>query len=432
MSLSATRRHVADLAAQVRADRFRFFPQWARGSSLDTLRHRPLFLVGSGFGEGQFLDLDVRGWVDRPLDEFLVDGLVWHLGYPVTRRLGSVFGERWPEVVSAARNAGVGALKRMRNLRSRVTRLGVEGWIKAAKREPRALSLIVAQGPDARRYRRIARDEGFDALLVTEALRTPSFADRASGQFNDLLGDIPERIDEYLALESLFADEESVRVLHAVLAHRLTLDPDELDGVLHHPWREYFASGLFRWGEHERLLDVGAFTGDTLLRFMDATGGRFDRAICLEPDDRNHFFLQKLHATLKPNDADRVIVRKVGAWRETTRLSFQATGDMGARIGDDTSVSPTVTIDVTTIDALADELGAPTFVKCDAEGADRDVLAGGSRTFAKHRPRVAVSAYHLQDDLLALTSHLRASNPDYRLALRQYFPGHWDTVLYAL
>ena len=104
---------------------------------------------------------------------------------------------------------------------------------------------------------------------------------------------------------------------------------------------------------------------------------------------------------------------------------------MGARIGDDASVAKLISIDVTTIDALAADLGPPTLVKCDAEGADREVLAGGAKTFAAHKSRVAVSAYHLQDDLLALTSVMRSGNGDYRLALRQYFPGHWDTVLYA-
>ena len=407
-----------------------------RGAALDDLDKRPLFIVGGGFGEGSFLapgKHDVRGWVDARHAEFLVDGVLWHLGYPAARRLERVFGDRLPQWFGTMRRAGVQAVTSGLGIATGggVPRLGVARWLELAKKTPRSLSIIITQGPDARRYRRLARDNGLDALVVCEALRTPSFAGLATGQFNDLLGEMPARIEEFLALESILDGEESVRVLHAVLAYRLTLDLDELDPVLHHPWREYFGSGLFRWGEAETLYDVGAYTGDTLSRFMDATGGKFRRAVCLEPDDRNFFFLQKMYDSLSPGDADRVVLRKQGAWKEQTRLQFQATGDMGARIGDDASVAKLISIDVTTIDALAADLGPPTLVKCDAEGADREVLAGGAKTFAAHKSRVAVSAYHLQDDLLALTSVMRSGNSDYRLALRQYFPGHWDTVLYA-
>ncbi|MDB4955817.1 MAG: Methyltransferase FkbM [Myxococcales bacterium] len=435
---ASSRIRIKELAANVRNDPFHYFPSWCRSAALDELRNRPLFIVGNGFGEGVFLSggprgpLDIRGLVETRYAEFLVDGALWHLGYPAARRLERMVGDRLPHWFGVLRRAGVQALASGMSAagRMRIARLGVARWLERAKAIPNSLSIIITQGPDARRYRRLARDHGIDALVVCEALRTPAFADLATGQFNDLIGDMPTRIEEFLALESVLADEESVRVLHAVLAYRLTLDHDELDPVLHHPWREYFGSGLFRWGDDETLYDVGAFTGDTLLRFMDATGGRFRRAVCLEPDDRNFFFLQKMYDSLGA-DAERVVIRKQGAWHEQTRLQFQATGDMGARIGNDASVSKLVSIDVTTIDALAEELGPPTLVKCDAEGADRDVLAGGSRTFAAHKSRIAVSAYHLQDDLLALTGVMRAANPDYQISLRQYFSGHWDTVLYA-
>lgn len=431
-----SRRRVEAMAANVRRERYHYFPDWCRGAALHDLATRPLYIVGDGFGERHFFaqsGLDIRGWVNARHAEFLVDGVLWHLAYPAARRLQRVLGERLPHVFDVVRQAGVQVMASGMSTAGReaVPRLGVERWLEQAKRTPRSLSIVVVQGPEALRYRRLARDHGIDALVISEALRTPSFADLSTGQCNDLLGDIPDRIDEYLELANVLADDDSVRVLHAMLAYRLTLAHAELDHVLHHPWREYFASGLFAWGEDETLYDVGAFTGDTLLRFMDATLGRFKRVVCLEPDDRSFFFLTKLRDSLSEHDAGRVVLRKQGAWHEQTRLSFQSSGDMAARIGDNASAGNLISIDATTIDALASELGPPTLVKCDAEGADREVLTGGGRTFAKHKTRVAVSAYHLPDDLLAFTNILRASNGDYRIALRQYFPGHWDTVLYA-
>ncbi len=429
------RARVRSIAASIREDRYRYFPEWYRRDGGRDLSKRPLFIVGTGFGEAEFLargqsgELDVRGLVDTRLTEFFVDGLLWR-ATPALRRLPALLGRDAPRRIGALRRLAVETLSSGIGLTGNAPLLALTQWVERARKTPGSLSIIIAQGPDALRFKRIASTAGINAMVVTEALRTPDFAHCANGQVNDLLGDMPARIEEFLALEEALSDEESVRVLHAVLRYRLTLDHDDIDPVVHHPWREYFASGLFDWNDAETLYDVGAFTGDTLLRFMDSTAGRFRRAVCLEPDDHNFFFLEKLRSTLEPSEAERVVCRKQGAWNKVTRLQFSATGDTAARILEN-APSGTSSIDVTTIDAMAAEHGVPTFVKVDAEGADRQVLEGGLKTFAQHRSRVAVSAYHLQDDLLVLTRQLRDANADYRLSMRQYFPGHWDSIIYA-
>ena len=44
---------------------------------------------------------------------------------------------------------------------------------------------------------------------------------------------------------------------------------------------------------------------------------------------------------------------------------------------------------------------------------------------------MAVTAYHLPDDYIALVPLLRAANPEYRLALRHYTIDHSGTTIYA-
>ena len=38
------------------------------------------------------------------------------------------------------------------------------------------------------------------------------------------------------------------------------------------------------------------------------------------------------------------------------------------------------------------------YIKCDAEGADFDILASGKEILAKYRPKIAVAVYHSEDD----------------------------------
>jgi FkbM family methyltransferase len=52
-------------------------------------------------------------------------------------------------------------------------------------------------------------------------------------------------------------------------------------------------------------------------------------------------------------------------------------------------------IEVTTIDALTRELPRPpTYLKCDAEGADLRILQGGREFLREHKPKVAITTYH--------------------------------------
>jgi FkbM family methyltransferase len=54
---------------------------------------------------------------------------------------------------------------------------------------------------------------------------------------------------------------------------------------------------------------------------------------------------------------------------------------------------------VTTIDELTAEMPQkPTYIKCDAEGADFSILQGGREFLREHRPRIAVTTYHHPDD----------------------------------
>ncbi len=415
-----TRARVRATAADLRADPFHYFPEWYRRTRPTDLARRPIFLAGTWVGWGDAIarmpgGLDIRGGTEW-IPGFLVSGVLWRAA-PMLRRLPGFDADRLGAVERTLLELG--------SVRGGL--LSTEQWVRRAKATPGSLSLIPEEGEQAREYARIARTNGIDALYLTEALRTPGFEMMNRGLCNDMIGDIPQRIEDYLALEDLLVDEESVQVLHRTLIYRMTHHQVELEPIVQGGCRKYFSVELVAPTGDERFVDIGAFTGDTIRQFLNVTDGRFRQVIALEPDDHNFLFLKKFHATLGPDEARRVICLNEGAWDEQTRLTFRATATAGSTI----ELGGEVSIEVTTIDALADEYGAPTLVKCEAEGADRQALAGGMRTMREHRPRMAVTVYHLADDYLAMIPMLRAANPDYRLALRHYTLDHSGTTVYA-
>jgi hypothetical protein len=86
-----------------------------------------------------------------------------------------------------------------------------------------------------------------------------------------------------------------------------------------------------------------------------------------------------------------------------------------------------------TLDDLVGERGLERvdFIKLDIEGAEVNALEGAANTLRRHRPRLAIAAYHRNDDLTRIPVTLRQMGPNYRFHLAHYTTHHGETVLYA-
>jgi len=71
-------------------------------------------------------------------------------------------------------------------------------------------------------------------------------------------------------------------------------------------------------------------------------------------------------------------------------------------------------------------------VKMDIEGAELDALAGAGHCLARHRPRLAISAYHRPEHLWEIPRAILAANPGYRLHFGHHMPVKWESVFYAV
>lgn len=80
-----------------------------------------------------------------------------------------------------------------------------------------------------------------------------------------------------------------------------------------------------------------------------------------------------------------------------------------------------------TIDSLVSRLGVPRvdFIKMDIEGAKRLALQGAAETIRRFRPRLAISGYHLRDDMYVLTTLICRLCPDYDVVMTN------DLYIYA-
>jgi FkbM family methyltransferase len=224
----------------------------------------------------------------------------------------------------------------------------------------------------------------------------------------------------------LWADDLSRREFLAQLRWRRLLDFDvfsDPDGG-----ETYFPADLLAPRPDEFFVDCGAFDGDTLRAFVDWTGGRFASALAFEPDPANFGKLTAWAAALPEALRGRVVVCPAAAGSRRQKLRYAATGTMAAAVAGDGGVE----IDCVALDeVLAGR--APTFVKMDIEGAEPDALAGAAGCIARHRPVLAVCAYHRQDHLWRIPLQVRSlCGEGYDLYLRRHGEQTGEVVCFAV
>lgn len=239
--------------------------------------------------------------------------------------------------------------------------------------------------------------------------------------------DLPEKVlQEKAAATSAFqllADAESRAEFLAQLRWRLFLDFEAVTRVSTYP--QYFPDDLFRLRHDECFIDGGAFTGDTLKEYTERIGS-FAKFIAFEPDPANFAALREHVGTLPEGIRARIDVRAhaLGARREL--VPFSATGTAASVVGQGDCVVETIALD----EALAGE--SPTYIKLDIEGAEPEALAGARGLIGRHRPILAVCAYHRQDHLWRIPLLIREIAPDYQLYYRAHNREAFDLVCYAL
>ena len=230
----------------------------------------------------------------------------------------------------------------------------------------------------------------------------------------------------------LLSDEESKSIFWNVVGFKLTgkisfLESAESD-------READLARFVRPWELTAAMDLGAYNGDTVRELLDRSQGSIQRIYAMEPDARTY---KKLAAYAEGEARAEVIALPMGAWSERDVLSFDASGNRNASVGENRSgvlADRPIRVRAVEVDSPDNVLGGARvdYIKYDVEGSEREALLGSVRTVSQWEPTLMVSLYHRSEDLFALPLLLRELFPQYEgyyLRRRRGVPA-WDLDLY--
>ena len=229
------------------------------------------------------------------------------------------------------------------------------------------------------------------------------------------------RSDKIKRLPSLLYDDESKDILKKLLHKYKTGDEDFSDIYDKNQYfNDIFADSM---GEKEIYVDGGLFDGGTIFDFIKYANGKFFKIYGFEPDPNNY-----RNVVGKISDTSEKIVIYNSALSD---YSGEIRFSISSEISYASSISEAGNHVVSTVrlDDITDE--KISLIKLDVEGAESDVLMGAMRTIQKNKPKLAISVYHRDDDLLTIPFLIHNMVPEYRLFLRHHSTRVNETVLYA-
>ncbi len=218
---------------------------------------------------------------------------------------------------------------------------------------------------------------------------------------------------------SLLADDFSKKVYEGYVNFQFGGRIELLKEIETHE-SEIFENVL-KFNENETFIDIGAYRGDTVEKFVEQTKGLYEKIIAAEPDFKTY---QKL---LKNCENLRSFTGVNAAITDTDgEIGFSSLAGRQSAVGGENMIK---SLSLPTLCKGSE----PTFIKIDAEGCELEILGGGEEILKKFKPKMNVAAYHKSEDIFKLPILINSINPEYKIHLRHhpYIPA-WDTLFYCV
>lgn len=170
----------------------------------------------------------------------------------------------------------------------------------------------------------------------------------------------------------------------------------------------------------EYFIDTGAFDGDTS-KIAIKKFESLKKIYLIEPN-KNAFEAAKKH--LSSTKSPKIIFMNVAI------SNINGIGFITTEFGSANKLNPLGKQKVN-IRKLDDIINSRVdYIKLDVEGEELNALLGAKNILLKYRPRIAVSVYHNPTHLWEIPAFVEKLNLSYKIYLRHYTEGIYETVMY--
>jgi FkbM family methyltransferase len=185
--------------------------------------------------------------------------------------------------------------------------------------------------------------------------------------------------------------------------------------------------GFLKFLNGSKILNCGAYTGDSLSRISQNTEGVADQIFLLEPSLHNYGEMLKILPKINLV-AKEILALPLGVSSKTEVTSFPSEGGVVS----DTSALLDVDYGLlSSVDQMFYGIHFTHFI-VDIEGAEKEFLEGAKNTIINFRPKICIAAYHYPIDIILIPLFLMKLDVGYKFYFRNYSSFISDTLIYAI
>lgn len=246
---------------------------------------------------------------------------------------------------------------------------------------------------------------------------------------------ITSDLDEYIQCYNILEDQESKDIFIEFLYWKLTGDLSTiLKYTENNDINEFFDENIISWRQGV-YIDVGAYTGDSILRFISYSKGRYKHIYAIEPDESSFKDLQNfVQLGRVPNTT---LIQKA-CWSKIEEKEWYSATDLGCSYESSNlyrNISTTISnsienrtekkaiishiIKTETLDNLFYSKVTPELIKLDVLSSEIPILYGAKELIRQVKPNIIMEMGTYSDYLTESILFLYRINPKYKFILRQ-------------
>lgn len=216
-------------------------------------------------------------------------------------------------------------------------------------------------------------------------------------------------IDDFVYLYNNLEDYRSKYTLYSILNNWYKYDFESTTKTKEYMYDDYFDLDILKCSNEEVIVDLGAYTGDSVLSYIKNYGvNSYKKIYCYE-------ITPAVFDVLKNNlkDYKNIEFRMKGISDKKGNMSL---------INNENSLSTNTIMDdygdviVTTLDEdIEDKI---TIIKSDIEGFEQKMIDGAKNHIINDHPKLLISVYHNNEDLWKIPKMIHELDSSYKFYLR--------------
>jgi len=235
----------------------------------------------------------------------------------------------------------------------------------------------------------------------------------------DFKEDFSKNRAQYQKTFELLADERSREIFEKLINFKISFDLDFMEGFTNDHEGQYFDKEVIPPIKKLRFVDGGGYVGDTATEVIKNYPD-FQKIYLIEPI-KQHLDIAKRELGHMKN----IDFLEYGLSDIKDTLEFNEEKSFSTIYG-----KGKLKIEVNSIDNIIKE--PVDYIKLDIEGAEQDAIKGAKKTIQKYHPILAVCIYHKAEDWYKIPQLVLDINPNYKLYLRHYMEGIFESVIYFI